>query len=63
MYKVQSYQEIKENIEEYKKLDPNFFLKEQGIYFVSFENKLPLGYAFIRKEQTEYIVEYIYVKA
>ncbi|MGL5125024.1 MAG: GNAT family N-acetyltransferase, partial [Fusobacteriaceae bacterium] len=25
--------------------------------------KLPLGYAFIRKEQTEYIVEYIYVKA
>ncbi|MGL6120139.1 MAG: GNAT family N-acetyltransferase, partial [Fusobacteriaceae bacterium] len=52
-----------ENIEEYKKLDPNFFLKEQGIYFVSFENKLPLGYAFIMKEQTEYIVEYIYVKA
>lgn len=62
VYKVQSYKEIKENIEEYKKLDPEFILKEQGIYFVIFENKLPLGYALVKEEENEYEMEYIFVK-
>ncbi|MGL5989185.1 cation diffusion facilitator family transporter [Cetobacterium sp.] len=62
MYKTYSKKEILENVEEFRKIDTDFILNEEGVYISLEVKKEIIAYAFLEKRVNDCYLRRIFVK-